>query len=171
MAFSILSTILALVAPDHHISCAKQVWHRGILELKYRGMGYRESGAFLLGLQSAGVRRIVRFAYYNDLDPHCLDDGYVNFDGRAYGKLWDICRQMGLSVVADVHTHPGIARQSWIDQQNPMIAQVGHAAILVPNYARQPELTDKLGVYEYLGDYQWKEYYGLSATRYFYLGL
>lgn len=134
-------------------------------------MGCRESGAFLLGLQSADKRRIVRFAYYDDLDPHCLDDGYVNFDGRAYSKLWDLCRQTGLSVVADVHTHPGIARQSLLDQQNPMIAQAGHVAILVPNFAQQPERANKLGVYEYQGDYQWKEYYGQAATRYFYRGM
>lgn len=170
MTFSIRPTIRALAAPEHHICCAGSVWRQGVLELKRRGRGERESGAFLLGHLSEGERRILRFAFYDDLDPHCLDKGYVNFNGQYFGKLWAICRQLDLVVVADVHTHPGIARQSQVDQQNPMIAQAGHVAILVPDFAQRPERTDKLGVYEYLGQYRWKEYYRSAAARYLYLG-
>lgn len=171
MNFSILSTIRELTAPDHHISCSPLVWAKGLLELKRRGGGCHESGAFLLGQQASGRRRITQFAYYDDLDPHCLDDGYVNFDGRYYSDLWSLCQKTGLVVVADVHTHPSIARQSWADQQNPMIAQKGHVAILIPNYAQQGERSKELGVYEYLGSYKWKEYYGQAAARYLYHGI
>ena len=171
MAFSILRTIRALAAPDHHISCSQSVWQQGILELRHRGYGCRESGAFLLGLIDSGRRRIIKFLYYDDLDPHCLDKGFVDFDGRYFGKLWDVCRKTGLSVVADVHTHPEIAKQSRIDRRNPMIGQAGHVAILVPNYAQQEPRLAKLGVYEYLGDHQWADYYGSAAFRYFYIGI
>jgi hypothetical protein len=112
----------------------------------------------------------MRFAYYDDLDPHCLDKGYVNFDGRAYGKLWALCRESGQIVVADIHTHPGRARQSWTDQQNPMIAQKGHVALLLPNFALHRNRLDELGVYEYLGSYHWNEYAGEAAASYFYIG-
>lgn len=113
----------------------------------------------------------MQFVYYDDLDPHCLDQGYVNFDGRAYSKLWALCSKTGLIVVADVHTHPDIARQSSVDEQNPMIAQKGHIAILIPNFAQQAKRLDRLGVYEYQGEYHWKEYYGQAAARYLYVGI
>jgi proteasome lid subunit RPN8/RPN11 len=171
MTFSILSTIRGLAAPDHRISCSSFVWGKGLLELKRRGEGCHECGAFLLGQIKSSRRRINRFVFYDDLDPQCLVDGYVNFNGKYYSDLWSICRQTGLVVVADVHTHPRIARQSLSDQQNPMIAQKGHVAILIPNFAQQEKWSDKLGVYEYQSNYRWKEYYGKAAARYLYLGI
>ena len=39
-----------------------------------------------------------------------------------------MCRETGLSVVADVHTHGGIPRQSDADRRHPMIAVTGHIA-------------------------------------------
>ena len=38
------------------------------------------------------------------------------FDGRYFGALWDICKQRGLSVVADVHVHPGGCRAKRSDR-------------------------------------------------------
>ena len=113
---------------------------------------------------------ITRFVFYDDLDKQCLDTGIVVFNGAAYGKLWDLCRATGLMVVADIHTHPGLARQSYIDQRNPMIAQSGHAAILVPNFAQRVFKASELGVYEYQGNHRWKEFIGKNAARYLYIG-
>lgn len=113
---------------------------------------------------------ITRFVFYDDIDPECLDTGVVVFHGAAYGRLWELCRITGLKVIADVHTHPGPGRQSSIDQRNPMIAQKGHVAIVVPDFARRAFLVSELGVYEYLGNHRWREFTGKSATRYFYVG-
>src|SRR2546430_11791246 len=105
MSFSIRTTIRGLVAPEHHLSCSSKVWRAGLIELKRRGDGCRESGAFLLGKNYGQRREISDFAFYDDFDPHCLDTGIVVFDGAFYGLLWQRCREEGLEVVADVHTH------------------------------------------------------------------
>ncbi len=171
MISSIRAGIAALVAPNHRLSCARTLWHAGLLELRKRGGGRRESGAFLLGTSSGGRRRVERFAYYDDLDPGCLDGGIVEFDGAGYGPLWQLCRESGLQVVADVHTHPGRARQSVLDRDNPMIATKGHVALIVPDYAQHPFTMEELGVYEYEGAHAWTDHCGAGATDFFYVGL
>lgn len=178
MSFSIPATIralaMSLLAPEHHLACPTPLWHAGLAELRRRGGGRRESGAFLLGdvtTRGRGERRRVqRFEYYDDLDPHCLDSGIVVFDGAGFGPLWRLCRETGLQVVADVHTHPGAARQSDADRRNPMIATARHLALIVPNFALRVPMSAELGLYEYVGAHQWRDYSGSAAARIFYTG-
>jgi len=51
------------------------VWWPLIRELKRRGGGRRESGAFLLG--SSGTQQVTHFICYDDLDPTTLDTGII----------------------------------------------------------------------------------------------
>ncbi len=104
MTFSIRATIRVLAAPEHRLSCSTGLWRAALAELGRRGQGHHESGAFLLGHQRGARRGVERFVYYDDLDPHCLDTGIVVFDGGSFGPLWALCRETGLSVVADLHT-------------------------------------------------------------------
>lgn len=171
MNFSIRATIRGWVAPEHRLSCSTRLWRTGLQELQRRGNGYRESGAFLLGRQ-LGTRRVVQHVvFYDDLDPHCLDTGIVVFDGAGYGPLWRLCRERRLQVVADAHTHGGIARQSDDDRHNPMIATTGHIAIIVPNFAQHLDCHDRLGVYEYAGAHRWHDHSGPRAKHFFYVGI
>ena len=57
----------------------------------------------------------------------------------------------GLEVVADVHTHPGGVGQSQTDRDNPMIPEVGHVALIVPNFADRADFPGDIGIYEYRG--------------------
>ena len=172
MTFSIRATIRALAAPNHRLSCPRRVWRQGLTEIGSRGEGRHESGAFLLGYREGVRGRVVRFAYYDDLDPTCLDSGIVIFDGAAFGPLWDLCRRTGLKVLADLHTHggPGPVRQSELDRDNPMIAQPGHVALIVPNFAMDFRMKD-VGVYEYLGSHRWRKHSVVGLGRFFYTGV
>ena len=85
-------------------------WWRLVRELRRRGAGSRESGAFLLGVR-CGQSVIVRdFICYDDLDPKALEFGHVTFHGSGFPLLWTICRQRELQAVADVHTTQGPTR-------------------------------------------------------------
>ncbi len=170
MTFSIPALIRGLVASEHSLSVSSNLWRNGLVELHHRGGGRRESGAFLLGFQSGKRRRITRFVFYDDLDPHCLDTGIVVFNGSGYGPLWRICSQIGLKVVADVHTHPGAPGQSTADRDHPMIAQKGHVALIVPEFAYRPFSAREVGIYTYLGNHQWINRSGSKANRFFYIG-
>lgn len=171
MNFSIRAIIRGLVAPNHTLSCPRDLWQNGLRELKSRGGGRRESGAFLLGENHDGIRRICRFVYYDDLDPHCLDQGYVVFDGSGYSALWQLCKETGLTVIADIHTHPGAPFQSQSDRCNPMVALRGHIALIVPDFATRLVLPSQLGIYEYEGEHRWKNHTGKTAAKFFYIGM
>ena len=171
MNSSIRTIIRGLVAPEHRLSCPAHLWRAGLAELRRRGDGRRESGAFLLGRRDGQRRAIARFAYYDDLDPRCLDSGIVVFDGAGFPALWSLCREAGLEVVADVHTHPGAPRQSPADRANPMIAQAGHVALIVPDFARRGRRAAELGIYEYAGEHRWRDCGGARAGRFFYIGI
>lgn len=171
MTFSIRAIIRGLAAPNYRLSCSTTLWRQGLAELCRRGQGRRESGAFLLGHQRGARRSIERFVYYDDLDSRSLETGIVVFDGAGFGPLWALCRETGLRVVADVHTHGGIARQSSLDRDNPMIAIQGHVALIVPDLAQRVVRPAELGVYEYQGDHSWQDYSGPAAGRFFYVGV
>lgn len=156
MNFSIAAITHRLFAPRHELACSWLIWKRLLTGLRNHGRGRGESGAFLLGRRDAdGRARILDFVLYDDLDPHCLDSGTVHFDGRYFSELWAICDAQNLTVVADVHTHPGGAGQSGSDQAYPMIARAGHLALILPNYARDPVKRPEIGIYRYGGAKRW----------------
>lgn len=156
MNFSIRATINRLFGRQHSLSCPPQLWSRLLTDLRARGQGWHESGAFLLGEQEAdGRRRILDYVLYDDLDPHALDTGIVRLDGRYFGHLWDICRDKGMTVVADVHTHPAGSWQSESDQAHPIISRAGHIALILPRFAAEPVKLKEVGMYRYLGSHRW----------------
>src|SRR5262245_47147704 len=93
-------------------------WWELNAQLAARGAGRRESGAFLLGRRIGRRPRVTHFAYFDDLEPGSLD-GAVHLTTTAYSRLWAVCRDLGVEVLADAHTHPDrYIEQSHIDQDN-----------------------------------------------------
>lgn len=139
-------------------------WDAMMAELGRRGQGHRESGAFLLCDRHSDSRTVTRVVYLDDLDPECLT-GAITFDGLAYSKLWDICEAERRRVIGDIHTHPGPhVHQSSIDAANPMIAQDGHVALIVPDYAMRAIKPREVGVHRYDGT-SWQTWTRRAATR------
>lgn len=157
---SLLSRLFGwLLGRSPRISCDAAVWAAGVRELERRTRnGQRESGAFLLGPEKGGHRRIVEFVFYDDIDPHALDTGIVHFHGNRLPKLWEYCRSRGYGVIADVHVHPGGYGQSASDQADPVIPKGGHIAFIIPHFARKETRPDGIGMYEYLGNGAWADH-------------
>jgi len=140
--------------------------------LRARGREYtRESGAFLLGKREDGRARLTAFLLYDDLDPTCLDTGIVRFAGHCYGALWEYIERTQLSVVADIHVHPGAPLQSETDRSHPMIAQLGHVALILPQYARPPLRIADIGVYRFEGRNHWHSVPKADVRAFFHVGL
>jgi proteasome lid subunit RPN8/RPN11 len=115
--------------------------------------------------------RVTQFVLYDDLDPKCLETGIVRFDGRYFGALWELCNRHGLSVVADVHTHPAGSQQSDSDRAYPMISRAGHVALILPNFAASPVRRDEVGIYRYEGSKRWSSVPARNRTRFLHFGL
>jgi len=171
MTFSIRAIIRAFAAPRHRIHCSPKLWNEILSELDRRGERRHEAGAFLLGTITGKRRNIVDVVYYDDLDASAYESGVCILYGDAFSRLWAVCRERGLTVVADVHTHPGGAGQSWSDKTNPMVARAGHVALIVPNFSQTPIKISELGIYQYCGDHQWTDNSGGRRSRFFYTGM
>ena len=133
------------------------LWKKLMKELKKRGSGERETGAFLLGNRSENL--VTEFICYDDLDPAAFNSGIIIFNGDGYIPLWNHCTKHHVKVLADVHTHPGEwTGQSGSDMRHPMVAVEGHIALIVPNFAgRRNQLLQGVGIHEFLGDRKWKK--------------
>lgn len=154
---SFIATLARIAfGPQPEILCSRQIWQAGTKELRRRTNGRHESGAFLLG-RKGKPHIIEEFIFYDDIDPHALDTGMVIIDGRRLGKLWSMCRETGREVIADVHVHPGSFGQSESDRANPVMAEVGHVAIILPYFAGGSNQPGKIGVHQYLGRRQWND--------------
>ncbi len=165
MASSTAPHTRAPVADPGPLQINPAKWRALTSELARRGQGRRESGAFLLARSERQPRHVVEAIPFDEIDPHALN-GAISIRGTAFGRLWEICRERGLRVVADVHTHPGrVVRQSRVDQANPMIAKRGHTAIILPDYAQGDPQPRDSGVHVYAGDRTWVSHYGEQAAR------
>lgn len=172
MSYSIVGTMCRVLAPRHRLSCSWLLWWRLCRRLRERGLDRsRESGAFLIGQRQGGRARILDFVLYDDLDPHCLDSGLVRFDGRYFGELWATCKARGVSVVADVHVHPGGAGQSTLDREHPMISLPGHLSLILPRFAARPVRRRDMGIYRYLGGKRWDTVPASERRSFFHIGL
>src|SRR3954469_2949152 len=140
-----------------------EFWLNMIGQLKKRGGGERESGAFILGVPESS--RAVRFLCYDDLDEFALETGIITFHASGFVRLWNICQSENLRVLADVHTHPtNWTDQSESDRTHPMVAQRGHFALIVPLFAQRTKRSlNGVGIFEYLGDHNWKKWSGKFA--------
>lgn len=139
-------------------------------QLEQRAGGHRESGAFLLAPVASSAPTVAAIVYYDDLDPDALDGG-VSLQAEAFGRLWSHCARERLRVVGDAHTHPAdIVRQSGIDRANPMVARVGHVALIVPNLAAGLIRPADVGVHFYRGEDGWTSSFGRDAGALVYVG-
>jgi hypothetical protein len=155
----------AAVLPEPILRLARLFWTDLTQELHRRTKGIHESGAFLLGRRSGTDRETTTAIYYDELDPHAYDSGVCVLEAEAFGRLWDRCAALGLSVVADAHVHPVGAGQSRSDRENPMIARPGHLALILPDMAEPPVRLSSIGLYEYLGDHRWRAHGGPHISR------
>ena len=170
MSFSIKTTIRALVAPKHRVNCPRKLWEHILGQLDRRGERCHEAGAFLLGIGGPRRLEVTDCVFYEELEPTAYETGVCVLSGYAFAKLWARCRERKLTVVADVHTHPGVAKQSDSDRTNPMVASAGHVAIIVPHYAIPPVESAALGIYEYRGGHEWTNRNGNGRSEFLYVG-
>jgi proteasome lid subunit RPN8/RPN11 len=136
-------------------------------DLRKRGKGRRESGAFLLGVRGKKQDVVKKYIPYDELDPHALDSGIIVVRPIGFMKLWQDCKRLKLQVLADVHTHPGAwTDQSDSDRTHPMISQAGHIALIVPQFAASRCCKfNGVGIFDYLGDYKWNDLRGPNRRR------
>jgi hypothetical protein len=141
------------------------LWWGLMSDLRVRGMGYRESGAFLLTSRESAERAVRAWLPYDELAPESLEYGHVRLETSAFGRLWDWCAERSLKVIADVHTHPEGPGQSPSDRAYPMIARAGHVALIVPWFALRDPRPRDVSFNLYRGSGEWSSYHKRRAAK------
>lgn len=143
------------------------LWANVVRDLRRRGGGVRESGAFLLGRLNSDNPRVTSYLCYDDVDPNAYQLGAIAFHASGCAALWQYCREHQVQLLIDVHTHAGRdVRQSHIDIRNPTLPIVGHTAMIVPYFANTSWWSLKqIGVYEYCGGFNWRTHSPAARDR------
>ena len=154
----------AMSSPVKPLEFRAGLWSALMEDLRHRGNGLRESGAFLLGTVDKDGRVVREWLPYDDLDAAAQNFDYVRLSTNAFSKLWEACLMRQMEVVADVHTHPCGPAQSPSDRANPMISLPGHVALVVPHFALGDIRPVDVSVNVYLGKGRWKSYFRQGAS-------
>lgn len=164
MAWSLSRFFGWITGPRPRLRCERALWSAGMTELARRTRDRtQESGAYLLGDRLRdGSCRILDFIYYDDVDPLALETGIVTIRQSALPILWEICRERGYGVVADIHVHPGWCGQSESDQANPVMLRAGHVALILPDFADGAPQPGGIGMYEFCGGGEWRDHSSLG---------
>jgi len=140
------------------------IWNALMADLSKAGRGVRESGAFLLGTHTQGRRQVHASLPYGEVDPPSLNYGIIRLSPDAFPRVWGRCGELGLEVVADIHTHPCGPHQSSSDRAYPMISIPGHLGLIAPRFAVDKVTTQDVSLNRYLGGGRWESFLGASAA-------
>jgi len=141
-----------------------EVWTGVMGDLYRRGGGQRESGAFLLGQVNASAKVVSGWISYEDLDACSCTYTIIRLDTSAFPRLWQICTDREVEILADIHTHPGRPIQSRSDRAFPMLTLSGHIALIVPGFARGTVKPSDVSFNVYKGGGRWNSYFGDDAA-------
>lgn len=170
MSFFTRLRMRGIVGRHSRVRMSADQWSELIAELGRRAGGVRESGAFLLAKREGPSTTVRRIVYFDDVDPGSLTGG-ITLGASAFAALWEVCAAARMRVIADVHTHPRqMVEQSGIDAANPLVAMVGHIAIIVPDLAAHAVRPDECGVHLYRGSHRWTTSLGRAAATDLYVG-
>jgi hypothetical protein len=85
--------------------------------------------------------------------------GGVHVSPEQAGVLYQNCSERGLTLLAQMHSHPGSAFHSSIDERSPHSPVIGFVSIVVPNFAIQlPTDVSGWAVYEQTEYERWRKW-------------
>lgn len=137
-----------------------------IVDLAKSGQGIKESGAFLLGTLDGQRRCITSYLMYDKVAPlSSSQHAYVALTAEEMARAWEHCYEVGLQVVADVHTHPFGPAQSNSDRAHPIVSLAGPVALIVPYFAKGSPQPRDLGVHLFDGCGRWRSMFRDQALE------
>lgn len=159
-------TYCKVMSSSHkRLEFAPGIWSALMEDLRRRGRGRRESGAFLFAEVDRGDRIVRTWLPYDVLAPESLAYDYVRLESDVFSHLWVWCEEHRVEVVADVHTHPLGPKQSVSDRAHPMVALRGHVALIVPRFAQLNPRPADCSFNVYLGDQRWASFLRKDAEN------
>jgi len=124
--------------------------------LRVRGWGRREAACVWVGDREGSIERARDVIFLDDL-PGTVGRPLQHRTSReAVAALLARARDLGMMIVADIHTHPSDwVDLSVVDRAHQIEYRVGLLALVLPHFATTPPTLHEVGVHEYAGDGEW----------------
>lgn len=139
------------------IEIPERLWSETIEGLRKRSKG-REAACIWGGYRRPGVQEVKEVFFLDDLV------GVKGFARRhnvprvALDQLFEMLRDKKLSIIADLHTHPGAwVGLSPVDMSHPLEYRIGMIMAVIPYYAAMSIGLGNIGVHEYHGSGRWRK--------------
>lgn len=151
---------------DRQLVVSEGVWASTWLGLRERGQGQRETACVWLGKREGSVEHAHVAVFLDDL-PGTVGRRLQHRTSRtAVDMLLSRSRELGMVIVADIHTHPADwVELSDVDRLHPIEYRIGLLALVLPDFAVSPPSLHSVGVHEYLGDGEWTTFRTQNAAR------
>lgn len=95
---------------------------------------------------------------------HSATAASTEVSGAELDRIWDEIAQAGQTIVLQVHSHPGAAHHSGIDDEWPVVHRVGFPSLVLAHFGRSGFTGSHLAVYQGSGKWetpgrdQWNEH-------------
>jgi len=124
------------------------------------GKGRRECVVLWLGPHEmrGQVSRVVH-------PDHSSSRGGYRIDGAWLSELWGMLADRKERILAQVHTHPGVACHSRTDDRFPITFTPGLYSLVIPNFAQPPHRRRDWYLAELQADGSWRERDWTATTR------
>jgi proteasome lid subunit RPN8/RPN11 len=151
---------------DRQLVVSADVWSSTWLGLRERGQGQRETASVWLGKKTGTIEHAHVAVFLDDL-PGTVGRRLQHRTSRtAIDMLLARARELGMVIVADIHTHPA----DWVDlsdtdRLHPIEYRIGLLALVLPDFAASRPDLQRVGVHEYVGDGEWTTFRAQEAAR------
>lgn len=129
----------------------REIVRKTIRTLKHCGRGECECAVYWIG--PAGKDLIDSYEH----PVHRRSPFGYQVDDRWLTNLWKRLAVSGQSIKAQVHTHPGKAYHSEIDDQWPIVSQPGFISVVIPDFAGGEPSLDRFWIGRLQPDGQWQQ--------------
>ena len=134
-----------------------RLWTETIDGLRKRSKG-REAACIWAGSRRSGVQEVKKVFFLDDLVGVKGFARRHNVSRNAINQLFEMLRDKKLSIIADLHTHPGTwVGLSEVDMSHPLEYRIGIIMAVIPYYAAVPIEIENIGVHEYCGNGRWRQ--------------
>lgn len=121
------------------------------------GRGATEAVAVWGGTRGSQIE-VVKKVYYIDQGGVLRRQRLHRIPAEEINNLFSRLRADGLSIIADVHTHPSEwVGLSPVDEANPTEFRIGFVSVVIPSFGSGTASVREIGFHVYEGDGEWRD--------------
>lgn len=109
--------------------------------------------------------RIDRVEIPRQMSLHVSEGCHVQVEGDELFRVSVMAHSLGLTICAQVHTHPKKAYHSAVDSELPLVTLPGSLSLVIPNFAAPSVRLEEWAAYRFLGAGKWQQLGASDVVR------